>query len=186
MRHHNRFFPLLVAAAALGLGACASTPTQESTGEHIDDAAITAKVNTALVQDPQVKARQVDVETARGVVQLNGFVDTTAAKDRATTVARSVTGVQQVHNNLVVQTSERTVGAVVDDATITAKVKTALIGNEDTKAHQINVSTREGVVQLSGFVDDSQEKQNAEMVARNVAGVRSVDNQLEVKSTTMN
>jgi hyperosmotically inducible protein len=185
MRHHNRFVPLLL-AAALALGACASTPTQESTGEHIDDAAITAKVNTALVQDPQVKARQVDVETMRGVVQLNGFVDTTAAKDRATTVARSVTGVQEVHNNLVVQTGERTVGAVVDDATITAKVKTALIGNEDTKAHQINVSTREGVVQLSGFVDDSQEKKTAELVARNVVGVRSVDNQLEVKSSTLN
>ena len=185
MRHQNRLVPLLIAAAFM-LGACASTPTQESTGEHIDDAAITAKVNSALIEDPQVKARQVDVETARGVVQLNGFVDTAAAKDRATSVARSVTGVQQVHNNLVVQTSERTVGAVVDDATITAKVKTALIGNEETKAHQINVSTRQGVVQLSGFVDDSGEKQTAEMLARNVAGVQKVDNQLEVKSTTMN
>lgn len=185
MRHHNRLIPLFI-AAAFALGACASTPTQESTGEHIDDSAITAKVNTALIEDPQVKARQVDVETARGVVQLNGFVDTTAAKDRATTVARSVPGVQTVHNNLVVQTSERTVGVVVDDATITAKVKTALIGNEATKAHQINVSTRQGVVQLSGFVDDSGEKQTAEMLARNVAGVHSVDNQLEVKSTTMN
>jgi len=185
MRHQNRLVPLFIAAAFM-LGACASTPTQESTGEHIDDAAITAKVNSALIEDPQVKARQVDVETARGVVQLNGFVDTAAAKDRATSVARSVTGVQQVHNNLVVQTSERTVGAVVDDATITAKVKTALIGNEETKAHQINVSTRQGVVQLSGFVDDSGEKQTAEMLARNVAGVQKVDNQLEVKSTTMN
>jgi hyperosmotically inducible protein len=177
--------PLLV-AAALALGACASTPTQESTGEHIDDTAITAKVNTALIQDPQVKAGKVDVETMRGVVQLNGFVGSTAAKDRATTVARSVTGVKEVHNNLVVQTGERTVGAVVDDATITAKVKTALIGNEETKAHQINVSTREGVVQLSGFVDDSAEKQMAETLARNVTGVHSVDNQLEVKSSTMN
>jgi len=180
MSHHNRLVTLLI-AAALTLGACASTPTQESTGETIDDAGITARVNTALVDDPQVKARQVDVETSRGVVQLNGFVDTATAKDRATTVARSVQGVQSVHNNLVVQGGDRTVGTVVDDATITAKVKTALIGNEDTKAHQINVSTREGVVQLSGFVEDGQEKNTAESLARNVTGVRTVDNQLEVR-----
>ena len=180
MSHQNRLFALMI-AAALALGACASTPTQESTGETIDDAGITARVNTALIDDPQVKAHQVDVETSRGVVQLNGFVDSATAKDRATTVARTVPGVQQVHNNLVVQVSERTVGAVVDDATITAKVKTALIGNEDTKAHQINVSTREGVVQLSGFVDDSEEKNSAGYLAKNVAGVRSVDNQLEVR-----
>jgi hyperosmotically inducible periplasmic protein len=180
MRHTKSLIPVLI--ATIVLGACVTaTPTQESTGEHIDDATITSRVNTALIDDPQVKARQVDVETSRGVVQLNGFVDTTTAKDRATTVARSVPGVQTVHNNLVVQEGSRTVGMVVDDATLTAKVKTALIGNEATKAHEINVSTREGVVQLSGFVETNTAKSTAESLARNVTGVRSVDNQLEVR-----
>jgi hyperosmotically inducible protein len=155
---------------------------EETAGTAIDDSGITAKVNTALIDDPTVKARQVDVETSHGVVQLNGFVDSAAAKERATTVARSVEGVQEVHNNLVVQTSDRTVGTVVDDATITAKVKTALIGNADTKAAEINVSTRQGVVQLSGFVDDKAGKDTAGSLAQNVAGVRSVDNQLEVRA----
>src|SRR6185295_19020449 len=104
------------------------------------DSGITAKVNTALIDDPTVKAHQVDVETSHGVVQLNGFIDSATAKERATTVARSVEGVAEVHNNLVVKTGgDRTVGTVVDDATITAKVKTALIGNEETKAAEINV-----------------------------------------------
>jgi hyperosmotically inducible periplasmic protein len=108
-------------------------------------------------------------------------VDSTTARDRATTVTHSVSGVGEVHNNLVVETAERSVGTVVDDATITAKVKTALIGNTDTKATQINVSTHAGVVQLSGFVNDSNESHTAESLAGDVAGVRHVDNVLEIK-----
>ena len=179
MRHFNRL--MIVSVAVLTLGACAWMSGEETAGTAIDDSTITAKVNTALIDDPTVKARQVDVETSNGVVQLNGFVDSAAAKERATTVAGGVSGVTQVHNNLVVQTSDRTVGTVVDDATITAKVKTALIGNEQTKAAEINVSTRQGVVQLSGFVDDMAEKSTAASLAQNVVGVRSVDNQLEVR-----
>jgi len=180
---HKNFLLSLVPALILSvaLAACVSTPTQESTGEYIDDAGTSARVNAALIQDPQVKAGQIDVETFRGVVQLNGFVDTAVAKDRATSVARSVSGVEEVHNNLIVKTAERTVETVVDDATITAKVKTALIGNADTQAYQINVETRDGVVQLSGFVNDTDEKYTAESLASNIVGVHHVDNELEIK-----
>src|SRR5678816_4347102 len=104
MRHQNRLVPLFIAAAFM-LGACASTPTQESTGEHIDDAAITAKVNSALIEDPQVKARPVDVETARGVVQLSGFVDDSGEKQTAEMLARNVAGVQKVDNQLEVKST---------------------------------------------------------------------------------
>ena len=180
MRNLNRL--ILVSVAVLTLGACAWMSGEETAGTAIDDSGITAKVNTALIDDPTVKARQVDVETSHGVVQLNGFVDSAAAKERATTVARGVSGVTEVHNNLVVQGGDRTVGTVVDDATITAKVKTALIGNAETKAAEINVSTRQGVVQLSGFVDDMAGKNTAGTLAQNVVGVRSVDNQLEVRA----
>lgn len=181
MRGSKALQVLLATVAALALAACVSTSTEQSTGEHVDDAATTARVNTALMEDPLVKAGQVDVETFRGVVQLNGFVESAAAKEQATKVARSVEGVGEVQNNLEVHTEARTVGTVVDDATITAKVKTALIGNDDTEANQINVETREGVVQLSGFVDDQQEKDMAESLARNIDGVQQVDNELEIK-----
>jgi hyperosmotically inducible periplasmic protein len=181
MRSYFRLSLIPAAIVAVSLAACVATRTQESTGEYLDDAGITTRVKANLIGDELVKARQVEVETFRGVVQLNGFVDSTAARDRATIVTRSVSGVADVHNNLVVQASDRSVGTVVDDATITAKVKTALIGNPDTKATQINVSTREGVVQLSGFVNDSKESYMAEHLAGDVAGVHHVDNQLEVK-----
>jgi hyperosmotically inducible protein len=172
---------LAALVAAIVLAACAATPTQKSSGEVVDDAGITSKVKVALADDPQTKARQIDVTTFRGVVQLNGFVDSTTAKSEATRVARTVEGVQEVHNNLTVKTTDRTAGEVIDDTAITAKVKAALIGNDQTKAREINVTTREGVVQLSGFVDDEQEKYMAENVARGVNGVHDVNNDLEVR-----
>lgn len=82
---------------------CASSGTRQSTGAYIDDAAITAKVKTALIRDEIVKAMQVEVETYEGTVQLSGFVDTQQQMERAEQVARSVAGVDAVRNNLVVK-----------------------------------------------------------------------------------
>ena len=79
---------------------------------------------------------------------------------------------------------DRTAGQAVDDATITARVKTALMGNADTDAVQINVSTREGIVRLIGFVSDADEKHIAENLAIDVVGVRRVDNELELRLLT--
>lgn len=72
--------------------------------------------------------------------------------------------------------------AGTSDAGLTAKVKTALIKNEDTKASQINVETRQGLVQLSGFVDSEAAKQAAETTAQNVTGVTEVQNKLMVRN----
>ncbi len=167
--------------ALLSVTACASTRTQKSAGETVDDAVLTTRVKAALIGEPTTKARKIDVETFKGIVQLNGFVETAAEKSKAGSVARGVEGVASVRNNLDVQSGERTAGRAIDDATLTAKVKTALIDNPDTKAHQIEVATREGVVQLSGFVNNSNAKSTAAMVARSVTGVKSVDNQIDVK-----
>ena len=82
---------------------CASTPTRESTGEYVDDSAITAKVKAALVKDPIVSALAVSVKTYKGVVQLSGFVDTADQKAQAENVARGVNGVSSVNNGLIVK-----------------------------------------------------------------------------------
>jgi hyperosmotically inducible periplasmic protein len=94
------FVGLLITAFMIG---CAATPQRASTGEYIDDTAITAKVKAALVNDPQVKARDINVETFRGTVQLNGFVDNRTQIDRAVEVTRSQQGVKSVVNNLQVK-----------------------------------------------------------------------------------
>jgi hyperosmotically inducible protein len=82
------------------LAACAATSTNESTGEYIDDAAITTKVKTALLQDPEVSGLDINVETFKGTVQLSGFANTKRERQRAETLASSVVGVQSVQNGI--------------------------------------------------------------------------------------
>lgn len=100
---------LLAALCAGGTGlvaafsGCAATPTRESTGEYVDDTAITAKVKAAFIHDDTVKAFDVSVETFNGVVQLGGFVDTAAQKRRAGEVAAQVRGVREVKNHISVK-----------------------------------------------------------------------------------
>jgi hyperosmotically inducible protein len=90
---------MLIAA----LAACAGTRTKESTGEFVDDSAITTKVKAALAADPVTKAREIGVSTFKGVVQLSGFVSTAEEKNKAAEVARSVKGVTDVKNNITVK-----------------------------------------------------------------------------------
>ena len=75
---------------------CAATPEQRSTGEVIDDAAITTKVKANLLADPMVSAFAISVETSRGVVNLTGIVNSTAERDRAIQIAQDVGGVKRV------------------------------------------------------------------------------------------
>jgi hyperosmotically inducible periplasmic protein len=166
---------------ALAVGACSATRTQQSAGEVVDDSVLTAKVKTALVEDPVTKARQIDVETYRGVVQLAGFVDSQEEKARAAELAKAVTGVEEVRNDLKVGDADQSVGQTVDDGLITTQVKTKLIADSRTDAYQINVETKGGVVQLSGFVDNDEAKRTAGEVARSVGGVKDVDNDLEIR-----
>ncbi|HEV7608867.1 MAG TPA: BON domain-containing protein [Steroidobacteraceae bacterium] len=181
MQKSKGFISAVVMVVTLAMVACASTRTQKSAGEQVDDSVTTGRVKSALIADPVTKAYQIDVETFKGTVQLNGFVDSAASKSRASEVAKSTRGVQSVHNNLTVKTADREGEQVVDDNVITAKVKAALAGDSRTKAHQVNVETHEGAVQLSGFVDNAEAKSTAGELARGVAQVRSVDNQIDVK-----
>src|SRR5262245_16189785 len=181
MQKSKGFVSAIIVVVSLAAAACASTRTTKSAGEQVDDTVTTAAVKSALIADPVTKAHQIAVETFKGTVQLNGFVDSAASKERATEVAQKQKGVTSVHNNLTVKTDGRSGSELADDTAITAKVKTALAGDPRTKAHQINIETHEGVVQLSGFVDTAEAKSTAGELARAVDNVRSVDNELDVK-----
>jgi osmotically-inducible protein OsmY len=94
---------LLVLLVMVGIAGCAGSRTQQSTGEYVDDSAITAKVKTAVLQDPSLKVFEIGVETFKGVVQLSGFVNSPETVTRATQVASSVGGVTSVKNDLIVK-----------------------------------------------------------------------------------
>ena len=97
---NRRSMASLSGALLVALAACGGTPTRESTGEYIDDAAITAKVKSAFVEDPDVSALAIAVETFKGKVQLSGFANTRREADRASELARKVAGVESVKNDI--------------------------------------------------------------------------------------
>jgi hyperosmotically inducible periplasmic protein len=92
-------------ALTVGVTGCAGNRYERSTGEYIDDKAITARVKADLVADKEVSALDVKVQTFRGVVQLSGFVNTSRQKERAEEVARAAKGVKEVKNTIIVKTS---------------------------------------------------------------------------------
>lgn len=100
LKRFSGFFIVALMLSALG---CGSTPQQESTGQYIDDSAITTKVKTAIFNEPSLKVNQISVETYKSVVQLSGFVDSSASMDKAVTIARSVQGVSSVKNDMRVK-----------------------------------------------------------------------------------
>jgi len=95
-------FLVCIGLIAVFLG-CASTRTQQSTGEKVDDSVITTKVKAAIFNDPSLKVFQINVETFKGEVQLSGFVDSAQSVKKAGEVARGVNGVKSVKNNLIVK-----------------------------------------------------------------------------------
>ena len=99
----KRCSALFAAACLLSALGCASTSTRESTGEYIDDSTITSKVKTAIFNEPSLKSFQINVETYKNVVQLSGFVGTSAEVATAGTVARQVKGVMSVRNDLLLK-----------------------------------------------------------------------------------
>lgn len=100
----------IISAAAIGCASvalitgCSVARNQESLGEYVDGTAVTANVKAKLAEDPATSAANINVKTIDGgVVQLSGFAKSQREKDRAGEIARSVKGVTQVQNSLVVK-----------------------------------------------------------------------------------
>jgi osmotically-inducible protein OsmY len=100
MRPFNRFATFLFAVLLTFLFGCAGSPTQEGTGEYIDDTVITTKVKAAIFDEPSLKSAEINVETFKGTVQLTGFVSSRAAITKAGEIARGVKGVTSVRNDM--------------------------------------------------------------------------------------
>lgn len=101
MKHFVRLFSasflILVLLTVMG---CGSTQKQEGTGEYLDDTVITTKVKAAILNEPTLKSAEINVETFKGVVQLSGFVSSSASINKAIEVAKGVAGVKSVRNSM--------------------------------------------------------------------------------------
>lgn len=99
-----RGFTLFLSALLfVALAGCAGDAKQSSTGELVDDSVITTKVKAAFLAEEKLKVLQINVETFRGTVQLSGFVESRAMADRAVRVARNVSGVRAVRDDMRVR-----------------------------------------------------------------------------------
>ena len=94
---------LLIIALAFGVSGCVGTSGTGSVGTYVNDTVLVGKVKTALIDQKGLEGLNVHVNAYQGVVQLSGFVDTDANKELAGQIARSVDGVGEVVNNLIVK-----------------------------------------------------------------------------------
>jgi hyperosmotically inducible protein len=169
--------PAIIAGGATG-GYKVATD-ERSVGNMWDDSTITSKIKTALVKDPNVSARKIDVDTVEGHVVLTGVVPTLSESQKATEIARSVVGVQKVTNNL--QLGSRSFGQAVDDKVIGTRIKSKLIGEPEIRSLNIDVDVNLGVVTLTGIVENSKQRERVIAIARTTAGTQKIIDNLSIK-----
>jgi hyperosmotically inducible periplasmic protein len=99
----RNIFTFTLAASLIALSGCAVTRGQETVGAYVDDAAITSSVKTRFVGEKNVDASSINVETLNGTVMLSGFAKNATERTTAETIARNVSGVKSVRNEIAVR-----------------------------------------------------------------------------------
>ncbi len=148
------------------------------------DAWISMKVKTMLLFHRSVSA-MTEVTTKDGIVTLQGNATSQAQKDLTAEYAKDVEGVKDVNNEMTVSKASKktpqTIGGKIDDASITALAKMTLLNHRSTSALHTTVTTKRGVVTLSGKARNASEKDLAAKLVKDVKGVKSVKNQMTVE-----
>ncbi|MDP4535780.1 BON domain-containing protein [Alkalimonas collagenimarina] len=103
MKARNIYAVFFLSLFSLILIGCGATTTSESTGEYIDDTVITTKVKAAIFNHELLKVNEISVETFKGEVQLSGFVSSASHMPIAVRLARDVTGVTSVKNDMQIK-----------------------------------------------------------------------------------
>jgi len=150
--------------------------------EH-SDGWIEFKVKSALLYHRSVSGTKTTVSVKDGLVTLSGAAASQAQRELSEEYAKDIEGVKGVKNEMTVSTAppDRSVGEVIDDASITAQVKAALLTHRSTSLIKTKVTTRGGVVTLSGEANNQAEKDLVAKLVNDIHGVKSVVNTMEVK-----
>lgn len=164
----------------------------------IKDAWLHGKLETALLFNEHLNSFDIDTDVENGTAYLRGVVESDIDRDLAEEIAKSIEGVTDVENDLEVDEEKARTARNDDDddsmerqgfrdkvmnATLTARIKSRLLVNDNTGGMSIDVDSRDGVVTLSGEVDSEQEKELAMQIASNTEGTTSVNNQLTVEAS---
>jgi osmotically-inducible protein OsmY len=160
------------------------------------DAWIGSKVKMALLFHRNVSGFQTDVEVKNGVVTLRGEAKNAAQKQLASEYAADIEGVKSVKNELTIEKDtdkdknkddkddgkNQSMGDKIDDASVTAQVKTALLTHRSTSALHTKVETQDGVVTLTGVAKNKAEKTLVSKLVSDIQGVTDVKNEMTVKA----
>jgi osmotically-inducible protein OsmY len=157
--------------------------------EH-SDGWLGTKVKTALLFHRNVSATKTDVNVKNGVVTLSGAASSQAQKELTTEYAKDVEGVKEVKNDMTVDkmpvTASETMGEKIDDASITAQVKSSLMTHRSTSAIKTKVQTVDGVVTVTGVAKNAAEKSLVTKLATDINGVTSVVNNMTIEVAAAN
>jgi len=159
--------------------------------QDVREARQESQIWTTYALSPQLRAHEIKVDVNDGNAVLTGKVDEEVSKDLAKQIALGVDGIREVDNRIVVvadyvparQSTDRSYGEVVEDASITAVVKSKLLWSKHAQGLSANVETTSGKVALSGTANNAAAKDLAGALALNSHGVVSVDNKLVVDDT---
>ncbi|MFT3780536.1 MAG: BON domain-containing protein [Nibricoccus sp.] len=158
--------------------------TEDAYPEH-SDIGIAFKIRARLLTKANVSATSTKANVKDGHVVLTGAADNVAQKELTELYAKEVEGVKSVKNDIVIKAqpvSSAPASEKVDDASITSQVKYALLKNKATSAVKTHVSTKEGVVMITGEAENDAEKSLVSKMAESIRGVRSVKNDMSVKA----
>lgn len=179
----------LASGIALALLASTGAATADTVSQEITNARQETQIWTTYALSPYLRANDLKVVVQDGKATLSGTVEEDVNKDLAKQIALGVDGVKTVDNKIVVRADyappkrpvTRRYGDVIDDAYITAEVKSKLMWSKHVEGSDTNVDTNLGKVTLRGTAESADGKALAGRLALNTPGVRSVDNQLTVK-----
>jgi len=183
---------LALSAGALGLGASA-LPVYAQDASDISNARHEASISTTYALNPYLQGDEINVRVEDGRVVLTGSVEDEVRKDLARQLALGVDGITAVDNDLVVdpdresalaESDERSFPVLVEDASITAAIKSKLMWSRFKDAMDVDVDTLSGAVTLTGAVDNREVEAMAMSLAKDTRGVVSVDNQLTIKEAS--
>jgi osmotically-inducible protein OsmY len=182
---------ILVAGAVLYFYFYPQAPVPQAASQVLQqasDTTTTGKVKSAFALSKRLSVYDIGVTTQTGVVTLTGQVPTEIDKELAGNVARDTTGVNQVSNQLqvepAVKPSEASLreSARIADLEIQADLRERLAASTELAGKPIQITVQNHKVTLTGQVETPAQKTGAEQVARSIAGVREVDNQLSVSN----
>lgn len=154
--------------------------------EQTSDAWLKAKIVTTYALSEHLNPFAIDVDVKKGVVTLTGTVQNDIASDLAEEIAKGVDGIQKVNNKLDVNPNTQgnaeqgSFMHFVDDANITARVKSQLLLNPNTHGLKIHVKTKNGVVFLEGQLNSEIEADLVRQITRNTKGVMDIEDKLTI------